>query len=142
LPPALISDVFEYATMANADAATPTENQGWSLGEAWPFGRCWEATEPGSVLEFEVEGTAVSVSYYRIKGDMGVARAKVDDEAPVELQGWFEADWGGYSAWALVARDLLPGTHRLRVELLDKKADESAGHKFQLQAVMTAGRRP
>lgn len=142
LPPPLISDVFEYATVANADSATPTQNQGWSFGQAWPFGRCWEAAEPGSVVEFEVEGTAVSVAYYRIKGDMGVARVQVDDDAPVELQGWFEADWGGYSAWALVARDLLPGKHRLRVELLDNRAEQSNGHKFQLQAVMTAGRRP
>jgi lysophospholipase L1-like esterase len=142
VPDPLISDVFEYATMANADAIAPTSNTGWHPAEVWPFGRCWEAVEPGSALEFEVEGTAVSVAHYRIKGDMGMARAWVDDRPPVELQGWFEADWGGYAAWALVARDLAPGKHELRVELLDRRAEQSGGHKFQLQAIMTAGRYP
>ncbi len=142
LPSPLVSDVFEYATMTTADSIIPVRNSGWSVGEAWPFGRCWQAAEPGSSLEFEVEGTAISVAYYRVKGDMGMARAQVDDRPPVDLQGWFEADWGGYAAWALVARDLGPGKHSLRLELLDKKAEASGGHKFQLQAVMGAGQRP
>jgi len=139
LPEPLISDVFEHATFANADSVQPALNEGWTLANAWPFGASWEATQTGSVLEFEVEGTAVSVVYYRIKGDMGMAQAQVDDQPPVQLQGWFEADWGGYAAWALVARDLAPGTHRLRIEVLDEKADQSGGHKFQVQAIMTAG---
>jgi lysophospholipase L1-like esterase len=140
LPTPLISDVFEHATFFNAEAITPTVNQGWTTGDAWPFGKCWEADTAGSVLEFEVEGTAISVAYYRIKRDMGVAEASVDDRPPVKLQGWFEADWGGYSAWALVARDLPPGRHRLRIRLLDEKAEQSNGHRFQLHAVMAAGR--
>jgi len=140
LPAPLISDVFEHATFFNAETITPTTNQGWKTTEAWPFGKCWEAEAPGSVLEFEVEGTAVSVVYWRIKRDMGRAEARVDGGPPVTLDGWFEADWGGYAAWALVARDLAPGKHMLRVRVLEEKADQSTGHRFQVQAVMAAGR--
>lgn len=142
LPPPSIGDTFARAMFANADTLSPVVNQGWSQADSWPFGNCWEASTPGSVLEFAVEGTAISVVYYRIKGDMGAARAQVDDRPPVTLQGWFEADWGGYAAWALVARDLDPGKHVLRIEVLEARAEQSAGHKFQVQAVMAAGLSP
>lgn len=140
VPKPLISDVFERATMFVRDTITPTRNDGWKPADNWPFGPCWEADAPGNVLEFEVEGTAVSVVYWRIKRDMGMASAQVDDRPPVKLNGWFEADWGGYAAYELVARDLPPGKHKLRVQVLDEKAPASNGHKFQLQAVMVAGR--
>jgi lysophospholipase L1-like esterase len=140
VPKPLVSDVFERATMFVRDTITPTRNDGWKPADNWPFGPCWEADAPGNVLEFEVEGTAVSVVYWRIKRDMGMAQAQVDDRPPVKLNGWFEADWGGYAAYELVARDLPPGKHKLRVQVLDEKAPASNGHKFQLQAVMVAGR--
>jgi len=140
LPKPLISDVFEHATFFNAETITPTLNEGWKTVEAWPFGKCWEAEAPGSALEFEVEGTAISVVYWKIKRDMGMAEARADDRPPVTLDGWFNADWGGYASWALVARDLAPGKHRVRITVLDQKAEQSTGHRFQVQAVMAAGR--
>jgi hypothetical protein len=139
IPPPLFSDLFEFTSLANADAIQPVVNSGWHAGDSWPFGKTWEATEPGSVLEFEVQGTAVSVAFWRVKGDMGMARAQVDDAPSATLQGWFEADWGGYCNYQLVARDLPPGKHRLSLELLPDKAEQSNGHKFILQLVMSAG---
>jgi len=139
LPAPLISNVFEHATFFNAGTIAPTVNQGWKTVDAWPFGKCWEADTPGSVLEFEVEGTAISVVYWKIKRDMGMAETQADDRPPVTMDGWFNADWGGYPAWQLVARDLAPGKHRVRVTVLDQKADQSTGHRFQVQAVMAAG---
>lgn len=84
---------------------------GFTVGEPSIFGPAWVGEAPGSVLEFEVEGTAISIVYYRIKGPMGMAEVQVDDKPAVRVNGWFEADWGGYSAWQLVARDLAPGKH-------------------------------
>jgi len=140
LPEPLISDVFEHATYFNAETITPVKNEGWKVSQGDPFfGRGWEADVPGSVLECEVEGTAIGVVYYRIKGRMGMAEAWVDNGEPVRMNGWFEADWGGYSAFQLVARDLTPGRHTLRVRLLEDKAPESQGHLFKVQAVMAAG---
>jgi len=139
MPAPLISDVFEYATLFNQTAIAPTTNEGWTTGEAWPFGPCWESETPGSVLEFEVEGTSVALTFHRIKRDMGIAQAQVDDAPPVKMNAWFSAEWGGYSAWNLIARDLAPGKHTLRIKLLEEKAEESSGHKFQVQALMVAG---
>jgi lysophospholipase L1-like esterase len=139
VPAPLISDLFEFTSFANADVLVPVANTGWMDGDMWPFGKTWEATEPGSNLEFRVQGTEVSVAFWRIKGDMGRARAQVDDAPPVTLEGWFDADWGGYSNYQMVARDLPPGPHTLRIEVLPDKAEASSGHKFILQLVMTAG---
>jgi len=57
----------------------------------------------------------------------------------VKINGWFNADWGGYSAWELVARDLAPGRHRLTIQLLDEKAEASTGHHFEVRSVLAAG---
>jgi len=140
VPPPLISDAYEFTSFGNAERLQPTTNQGWSIVEMWPFGKTWEATEVGSVLEFDVTGTTVAVAFWRIKGDMGWVQAQVDDTEPVMLEGWFDQDWGGYSNYQVIARNLAPGQHRLRLELLEGKAPESTGHRFDLQVVMTAGR--
>jgi hypothetical protein len=139
VPKPLISDLFEHATMFNADSIQPAVNTGWTAADAYPFGHCWESSIPGSTLEFDVTGDAVSVVFTTIRGDMGIAQAQVDDHAPVNMDGWFSATWGGFSNWALIARDLGPGKHRLRIRLLEDKDKESTGHKFQVQSIMTAG---
>ncbi|MCC6441885.1 MAG: SGNH/GDSL hydrolase family protein [Armatimonadetes bacterium] len=142
IPRPLISDTFQYTACLNADSLTPSENKGWkTIPPDMFFGRGWEADAPGSVLSFEVEGTAISVLFYRIKGAMGTAEAWVDDTPPVKMNAWFEADWGGYYPFQLIARDLAPGKHRLTIRLLDEKAPESQGHLFRVQAVMAAGRK-
>ncbi len=141
IPDPLISDTFEFTTFQTADELTPTTNEGWGAFDTW-FGKGWEATEPGSVLEFEVEGTCVSLAHFTIKGDMGRARVTIDGEDAGTMDGWFGQDWGGYCNFHLAKRDLAPGKHVVRVELLDEKAAESNGHKFQLWLVMTAGVTP
>jgi len=70
---------------------------------------------------------------------MGIAEVSVDDGEARRLDAWFGADWGGYSVWELVARDLAPGKHTLNVKLLEDKAEQSNGHRFEVQAVMVAG---
>ena len=139
LPKPFISDVFQFTSMSNAETLTPLKNEGWTVGDAYPFGKCWNAEKPGSVMEFEVEGTAISVAFFRVKKDYGMAQVQVDDKPAQELDGWFDQTWGGYTPWQLVARDLAPGKHKVRIEVLDKKNPGSTGNKFQLQAVMGAG---
>ncbi|MBI5092484.1 MAG: hypothetical protein HZB26_08580, partial [Candidatus Hydrogenedentes bacterium] len=94
---------------------------------------------PGSAIEFDVEGRAISVLFYRVKGDTGIAEAQVDGAPPVKMDAWFSATWGGYTPLQLVARDLTLGKHRLRVTLLDEKNPGSAGHEFRIYSIMTAG---
>ncbi|MHB0998328.1 MAG: SGNH/GDSL hydrolase family protein [Armatimonadota bacterium] len=139
IPKPLISDTFEYTAMFNADSIKPVRNDGWTPASAWGFGNCWESSRPGSTLEFDIEGDTISLAYFRIKGGMGIAEAQIDSNPPMKMNGWFEADWGGYSHWDLITRDLEPGRHRLKIRLLNEKWPQSTGHKFQLQLVMEAG---
>ncbi|HOS94966.1 MAG TPA: SGNH/GDSL hydrolase family protein [Armatimonadota bacterium] len=141
VPAPLISDVFQHATFYNFDLLTPVVCEGFEAHEAWPFGTGWQAEAAGSRIEFELEGSAISVSFFRIKGAMGQAEAQVDDREPVRLEAWFDQDWGGYSAFQLIARDLGPGKHRLRIRVLDEKAPASEGNRFLIHAIMAAGLR-
>ncbi len=140
VPAPLISDLFEHTRLLNATSLDPARNEGWVRnGEDTQFGSGWKTETPGSLLEFKVEGRAISVLFWRIKGPMGIADAWVDDRKPVSLDAWFSADWGGYTPFQLVARDLGPGSHTLHVRLRDDANPASTGHAFQLRAVMTAG---
>ncbi len=139
VPAPLISDVFEYTDILNFDDVEPAGNEGWEKLDKTPFGPGWRATEPGSILELDVEASALSVVFYRIRGNMGMAAAQIDDRPPVKMDGWFSETWGGYSHQTLIARDLAPGKHRLRIELLDEKADASTAHKFDIAGIFLAG---
>ncbi len=142
LPEPKTANLFENAGFFNADTITPTKNEGWEVftdpAFGGFFGKGWKTATPGSTLEFTVEGKAVSLLFYRIKGAMGVARAQVDDQPPVNMDGWFSATWGGYTPFQLVARDLAPGPHTLRVTLLGDKNPESTGNEFHINAVLIA----
>lgn len=138
----LISDTFEFAAIYNADTLQPVLNQGWKETEIknYPMlGLGWSADEPGSTLDFEVKGTVISVVYFRTQKAMGIAQAKVDDGPGVKMNGWFKENFGGYPAYQLVAKNLSPGKHKLRITLLPEKAEQSAGNHFEVCAVLAAG---
>ena len=139
LPEPLISDVFERAVLRSRDNLTPLRNDGWEKIPGTHYGPGWAADTPKSVLEFDVEGTAVGVIFWRIKGPMGVAEAQVDDRPPVRLEAWFNAEWGGYTPFQMVARDLDAGKHRLRISLLEEKQEGSTGHRFEVHGIACAG---
>ena len=134
-----MSDVFERTVMRSRDNLRPVRNDGWEPIPGSQYGRGWAADRPGSVLEFDVEGTAIGLIFWRIKGPMGVAEAQVDQQPPVRLEAWFNADWGGYTPFQIVARDLAAGRHRLRISILEEKQEGSAGHRFEVHGVACAG---
>ena len=70
---------------------------------------------------------------------MGQASVQVDDRSPVLREGWFEQTWGGYRQTSLLARDLSPGKHKVRIELLPKKNPQSTGHEFRVLGLGAAG---
>ncbi len=140
IPAPLISDLFEHTQLYNAASITPSRNEGWEKTAEDPFfGAGWKAIQPGSVIEFEIEGKAVSLLTWRIKGPMGRAEAWVDNGQPIKLEGWFDATWGGFMPFQLMARDLNPGKHTLHVRLLEERDAQSTGNAFQIHAVMSAG---
>jgi len=146
LPAPLISALFEFVTLyevaapkpvSNQAVLKPVSNQGWTLDLK---AQCWKSDKPGSVLEFEVGGTVILMMHFIIKGPMGMASVCVDDQPPVTRDGWFDQTWGGYCNTSELARGLGPGPHRVRLELLDKKAAGSTGNEFRLLGLGAAGK--
>jgi sialate O-acetylesterase len=138
LPKPLESDTFETTAVYGFQNLTPTRNDGWKESNRPNSGAGWEAHVPGSFIEFEVEGTAISLIHLRTKGDRGMAEAWVDDRDPVKLDAWFVPDWK-FAAFELIADGLEPGKHRLRIRILDENNEASGGHKFEIHSVLTAG---
>lgn len=138
IPKSLLTDTFEFTSYTPAPDLKPVRNEGWTYDEA---GKCWRADRPGSVIEFEAVGRQFSLTFWRIRGAMGRARVTVDDGAPVTLEGWFDATWGGYTPTEQIARDLPAGKHRIRIEVLEEKAPLSTGHEFKVFGVGAAGLR-
>ena len=136
LPPPLLSDLFEYTSLYEADALKPVANKGWNYD---PKIRAWKSNKPGSVVEFEVEGQVIFTMHYVVKGPMGTARVSVDGKKVRELNGWFDQTWGGYRQTNEVARVPGAGKHRVRFELLDVKSPGSTGNEFRILGLGTAG---
>jgi hypothetical protein len=139
IPAPLISDIFERTDILNFGDVDAVKNEGWQKLEKGPFGDGWRADKPGSVLEFDIEASAVSIVFYKVRGNMGTAQAQIDSRQPVEMDAWFSETWGGYSHQTLIARDLAPGRHRLKILLLDEKASASNGHRFDIAGIFVAG---
>ena len=134
----LFTDLFEHTTLVEADALRPLANNGWTFDAT---NRCWKSDQPGSVIEFEIEGRAVFTMHRVIRGPMGRARVMVDGAAPKELEGWFDQTWGGYRQTQEIVRNLPPGKHRVRFELLAARSAGSTGHEFWIYGLGAAGTR-
>ena len=139
LPPPLLSELFEHAALFEADALKPLNNRGWSREESASRDKCWKSDQPGSVIEFEITGQAVFLMDWHIRGPMGQAKVWVDERQPVLREAWFDQTWGGYRQTTLLARDLSPGKHRVRIELLLGQNPQSTGHEFRVLGLGTAG---
>jgi len=136
LPAPLFSDLYQRTALFEAPDLKPVRNQGWVLD---PATKCWRSEVPGSVIEFEIDGTAIFSMHYVIKRAMGKASLQVDDGKPVVYDGWFNQTWGGYRSTNLLAKDLKPGKHLVRVELLEDRNPGSDGHEFRLFGLGAAG---
>ena len=136
LPKPLFSDKFEFTKLLEANDLKPVTNKGWIYDEK---NKAWQSETPGSVIEFEIEGTLIYDMFYRIKGPMGQAKISVDDKAPQTREAWFNQTWGGYRVTSELAKDLAPGKHRVKVELLAEKNAESTGTQFRVLGLGAAG---
>ena len=138
LPAPLFGDTYEHTALFEAPDLKPLSNSGWTLDEKEA---CWRSEQPGSVIAFEIEGTALFSMHFVVKRAMGKAKVQVDDGAPAVFDGWFNQTWGGYRSTNLLAKELKPGRHTVRVELLAEKNPGSEGHLFKLFGLGAAGTR-
>jgi lysophospholipase L1-like esterase len=139
LPTALLTDVYQFARLFEADDLKPEANDGWAYDATNAWAKAWKATAAGSVLEFEVTGEQLFLSYWRIRGPMGRAQIIIDGGQPSVQEAWFDQTWGGYRHMVRLPMGG-PGTHRLRLELLAEKHAESTGTEFRLLCLGTAGK--
>ena len=139
IPAPLYGDLFEHVALLEADALKPVANDGWTYDAARPTERCWKADKPGSSIEFNVEGRAVLIMDWHLRGPMGQAKVQVDNLAPVVREAWFDQTWGGYRMTTILARDLKAGKHRVKIELLSESNPQSTGHEFRLLGLGAAG---
>jgi len=137
LPPPLFSADYEFTELREAEELTPTANEGWTF---LPKEKAWHSDQPGSVVEFVVKGRSILFMSHVIRGAMGRARVQVDDGTPKVIDGWFSGTWGGYRNTTVLAEGLdATAPHRVKVELLEEKNPESAGHGFSILGLGSAG---
>jgi lysophospholipase L1-like esterase len=136
LPAPCLSDSYEWVELLEAEKLMPVVNQGWTYDSN---DKGWKSDQPGSVVEFEVEGRNISTMHYVVRGPMGRAKLRVDGRVAKELDGWFDQTWGGYRQTNEIIRDLEPGKHRVQFELLAEKSAQSTGTEFRILGIGTAG---
>ncbi len=136
VPAPVCTDLFEHTVLREAGDLQPLKHDGWTLDTK---ARCWRSDKPGSVIEFEIEGRTIYAMHYVVCKAMGKARVQVDDGAPITLNGWFDQTWGGYRCSTVLAKDLKPGPHRVRFELLKENSPASEGHEFHILGLGAAG---
>jgi hypothetical protein len=140
LPPAAFSDLYTSAHLIPA-SETSRPLEGWTVNQPGGYFRSGSilGSQVGQTAEYDFTGTMVGL-YYEIRKDAGIVQAEVDGRAVAEV----DTSWGPIYPFnrlnsSLVARDLAPGPHHLKLTLLDKKHELSGGHELHLGYLMVAG---
>lgn len=142
LPDPLISDTYQYTAVHTAGTLVPVRAGGWQTMKG-AYGQAWRAETPGSVLELDIEGTAIGLAYKKQKTGLGRVSVVVNDGPPRVLDGYFPQDWGGgYTPFVLLGSQLPAGRHRVTLTVLDERAEESPGYAFEVHAFYGAGLQP
>lgn len=136
VPAPLFTDLYERTALLEAAAMQPLSNAGFNYDAQR---KIWTSDVPGSVIEFEIEGSSIFTMHFVIKGGMGRAKVTVDGENEKILDGWFDQTWGGYRQTNRLAQNLPPGKHRVRFEVLAQSNPGSDGHEFHIMGLGAAG---
>jgi hypothetical protein len=141
VPAPLLTDAFEHVALLEGEDLKPVANDGWVLDPDPIYNghQCWRADQPGSAVEFEIDGRIILFMEFHVRGPMGMGRVQVDDREPIVVDSWFDQTWGGFRLTRELARDLAPGKHRVRVELLAEKHADSTGNEFRILGLGAAG---
>jgi lysophospholipase L1-like esterase len=140
IPAPLTSNLYDHTSLFTGAEMKPLQNHGWTFeATANPKSTGWKATEPGSVLEFEIPGSMVFLQYWKIHGAMGITRVSIDGVPVGDYDAWFDKTWGGYNQTLAIAHDLTSKMHRIRIELLPEKNPSSSGTEFRVTGIGSAG---
>jgi len=139
LPAPLFSDSFEFTTLYDGNNLTPVSNQGWTFDGFGKDNAGWKSSTPGSVIEFEIGGRQIYLSFWKIKGGMGKAKISIDGNNPLVMDAWFDQTWGGYRYMEHIGTNLKEGKHRVRIEILAEKNENSTGNEFRVLCLGATG---
>ena len=139
LPPPLFSGSFEFLSLFDDESLIPVTNQGWIFDAVGKDNTGWKSSIPGSVIEFEISGIQIYLSFWKIKGVMGKAKISIDDHNPVVLDAWLDQAWGGYRNMEHFGANLQEGKLQVRIELLTEKNENSTGNEFQVLCLGSTG---
>ncbi len=139
VPVPLYSDLFEFTSLFDKENLVPKYNEGWTFDGSGKDNAGWKSSIPGSVIEFEISGRQVYLSFWKINGAMGKGKVTVDNGNSKVMDGWFDQTWGGYRDMELIGDQLSPGKHVVRVELLADKNEKSTGNEFRVLCVGSTG---
>jgi len=145
LPKPKTANTFERTEFITSQTCVAFKSSGFSKdveGGIYKsfFGNGWFSNKPGSILEFEVDGTDLGIIYHHVKADSGIVEVSVDGGEPVKIDSYFASDWGGgFPKWQLVAKGLDPGLNTVKIKLLEEKNEKSSGNNFRFMALTAAG---
>jgi len=136
VPPPLFTDTYERTSLHDAANLVPVANDGWWYDAQ---AAAWVSDQPGSSVEFEIEGSVVSVVQQALRGPMGMVSASLDGGTPILLDGWISQNWSKFFRVEIFpwAGDAV--VHKVRLELLPQINPGSTGHGFRLKSIGAAG---
>ncbi|HJN14737.1 MAG TPA: GDSL-type esterase/lipase family protein, partial [Armatimonadota bacterium] len=138
-PDPLHTDAFEQVVLHEAGKAALRRADGWEVEDGDWRGKWWAASQPGSVLELEIDGDVLTVYTNRTDACTGVAEVTVDDGESAKIHGWFGGD---ILSSGLLFRGLGAGRHTVRVTLLEETWPEGDDHTVRVYAFGAAAVRP
>ncbi|MEK6793968.1 MAG: SGNH/GDSL hydrolase family protein [Spirochaetota bacterium] len=136
-PAPLLTDMYQFTKLIEADAITPVVNEGWALESPQDM-KCLRTVKPGSVLEIEMSGERIFLSFWVIRGPMGKAKISIDGGEPTIADAWFDQTWGGYRRMIMLDPGK-GGMHRILIEVLAEKNPLSTGNEFRVMCIGAAG---
>lgn len=135
----LYSDTFEFTSFFDAETLIPVSNEGWDYDGAGSDSKGWKSLLPGSIIEFEINGPNLYLSFWKVNGPMGKAKVTIDGQTQAVIDGWFDQTWGGYREMINIGKNLGQGKHLVRIELLADKNENSAGNEFKVLCLGATG---
>ncbi len=135
----LYSDAYEFTSLSDAEMLIPVNNEGWVYDGSGKDSKGWTSSVPGSIIEFEINGPNIYLSFWKVNGAMGKAKVTIDGQTSEVLDGWFDQTWGGYRDMINIGKNVGQGKHLVHIELLADKNENSTGNEFRVLCLGSTG---
>jgi len=124
---------------AHLEFAAQADAPGWQKEQKSMAGQCPNyiaASEPGTELVYVFNGTVIGI-YWLIAPDSGDIEWSIDGGPATRRSSWDKyALKSSRANYAILADDLKPGEHRLKIKVLGEKNEQSKGTWIRIGAFM------